>query len=405
MTFKVKTKGQIEGGKMLVPKLRFKEFNNNWNNEKISNAFALSSGSTPNTKQRFFYTGNINWVSSGELKRKYIVDTINKVSNIAIEKNNLKIYDIGTLLIAIYGLEASGVRGTCSILNIKATISQACMALESKNNISNEFMYYWYQKNGQWIGLRIAQGTKQQNLTAELIGNLEVEYPSIDEQEKIVNFLSLLDKKIELQKQKIEALKIYKRGLINKIFNIQYNNTLRLKDLIKEKSIRNKENIVKEVYSVNNKCGFILQAEQFKDREVASEDTSNYKIVQYNDFAYNPARINVGSIARMKKYNKGIISPMYICFSCREKLLPEYLEYYYNSEVFRHEMTKRLEGSVRMCLSYESMTNIPVDLPKVEEQKRITKVLVEIDNKIEKEEIIFSAIKKLKKGLLQKMFI
>ena len=390
---------------MLVPKLRFKEFNNNWNNEKISNAFALSSGSTPNTKQRFFYTGNINWVSSGELKRKYIVDTINKVSNIAIEKNNLKIYDIGTLLIAIYGLEASGVRGTCSILNIKATISQACMALESKNNISNEFMYYWYQKNGQWIGLRIAQGTKQQNLTAELIGNLEVEYPSIDEQEKIVNFLSLLDKKIELQKQKIEALKIYKRGLINKIFNIQYNNTLRLKDLIKEKSIRNKENIVKEVYSVNNKCGFILQAEQFKDREVASEDTSNYKIVQYNDFAYNPARINVGSIARMKKYNKGIISPMYICFSCREKLLPEYLEYYYNSEVFRHEMTKRLEGSVRMCLSYESMTNIPVDLPKVEEQKRITKVLVEIDNKIEKEEIIFSAIKKLKKGLLQKMFI
>ena len=203
---------------MLVPKLRFKEFNNNWNNEKISNAFALSSGSTPNTKQRFFYTGNINWVSSGELKRKYIVDTINKVSNIAIEKNNLKIYDIGTLLIAIYGLEASGVRGTCSILNIKATISQACMALESKNNISNEFMYYWYQKNGQWIGLRIAQGTKQQNLTAELIGNLEVEYPSIDEQEKIVNFLSLLDKKIELQKQKIEALKIYKKGLIQKMY-------------------------------------------------------------------------------------------------------------------------------------------------------------------------------------------
>ena len=96
---------------------------------------------------------------------------------------------------------------------------------------------------------------------------------------------------------------MYKRGLINKIFNIQYNNTLRLKDLIKEKSIRNKENIVKEVYSVNNKCGFILQAEQFKDREVASEDTSNYKIVQYNDFAYNPARINVGSIARMKKYH------------------------------------------------------------------------------------------------------
>ena len=390
---------------MLVPKLRFKEFNNNWNNEKISNAFALSSGSTPNTKQRFFYTGNINWVSSGELKRKYIVDTINKVSNIAIEKNNLKIYDIGTLLIAIYGLEASGVRGTCSILNIKATISQACMALESKNNISNEFMYYWYQKNGQWIGLRIAQGTKQQNLTAELIGNLEVEYPSIDEQEKIVNFLSLLDKKIELQKQKIEALKIYKKGLIQKMYQKNYNNKIKMEKILIQKSIRNTNNENYNVYSVSNKDGFILQTEQFKDRIVASEDTKNYKVVEKDDFAYNPARINVGSIARMKKDTKGIISPMYICFKCNEKILPEYLEYFFESSKFTYEMNKRLEGSVRMCLSYESMLNIPIELPNKNEQEEISKMLNNLSDKIKLEEEKWIKLKKLKKGLLQKMFI
>ena len=390
---------------MLVPKLRFKEFNNNWNNEKISNAFALSSGSTPNTKQRFFYTGNINWVSSGELKRKYIVDTINKVSNIAIEKNNLKIYDIGTLLIAIYGLEASGVRGTCSILNIKATISQACMALESKNNISNEFMYYWYQKNGQWIGLRIAQGTKQQNLTAELIGNLEVEYPSIDEQEKIVNFLSLLDKKIELQKQKIEALKIYKKGLIQKMYQKNYNNKIKMEKILIQKSIRNTNDENYNVYSVSNKDGFILQTEQFKDRIVASEDTKNYKVVEKDDFAYNPARINVGSIARMKKDTKGIISPMYICFKCNEKILPEYLEYFFESSKFTYEMNKRLEGSVRMCLSYESMLNIPIELPNKNEQEEISKMLNNLSDKIKLEEEKWIKLKKLKKGLLQKMFI
>ena len=390
---------------MLVPKLRFKEFNNNWNNEKISNAFALSSGSTPNTKQRFFYTGNINWVSSGELKRKYIVDTINKVSNIAIEKNNLKIYDIGTLLIAIYGLEASGVRGTCSILNIKATISQACMALESKNNISNEFMYYWYQKNGQWIGLRIAQGTKQQNLTAELIGNLEVEYPSIDEQEKIVNFLSLLDKKIELQKQKIEALKIYKKGLIQKMYQKNYNNKIKMEKILIQKSIRNTNDENYNVYSVSNKDGFILQTEQFKDRIVASEDTKNYKVVEKDDFAYNPARINVGSIARMKKDTKGIISPMYICFKCNEKILPEYLEYFFEASKFTYEMNKRLEGSVRMCLSYESMLNIPIELPNKNEQEEISKMLNNLSDKIKLEEEKWIKLKKLKKGLLQKMFI
>ena len=86
-------------------------------------------------------------------------------------------------------------------------------------------------------------------------------------------------------------------------------------------------------------------------------------------------------------------------------MFPEYLEFFFDSEVFKHEMTKRLEGSVRMCLSYESMTNIPVDLPEIEEQKRMTKVLLELDNKIEKEEKIFRKIKRLKRGLLQQMFI
>lgn len=87
-----------------------------------------------------------------------------------------------------------------------------------------------------------------------------------------------------------------------------------MKNIIKQKSIRNKNNEIKDIYSVNNKDGFILQSDQFKDRIVASEDTTNYKIIKKDYFAYNPARINVGSIARMKYKKIGIISPMYICF-------------------------------------------------------------------------------------------
>lgn len=182
-------------------------------------------------------------------------------------------------------------------------------------------------------------------------------------------------------------------------------NKEKLLKLINQKSNRNSNNEVKDVYSISNKDGFLLQSNQFKDRMIASEDISNYKIVKKDYFAYNPARINVGSIARMKEAKQGIISPMYICFVCNEKILPDYLEYFYESSVFNYEMNKRLEGSVRMCLSYESMINIPIELPSLEEQRKYSQILNKIDEKIKKEENIYIIQNNLKKGLLQKMFI
>ena len=222
---------------------------------------------------------------------------------------------------------------------------------------------------------------------------------------KITNLLILLDKKIELQQRRIEALKIYKRGIIQRIYNRNWNNKIKMEEILIQKSIRNTNDEIHNVYSVSNKDGFILQTEQFKDRIVASEDTRNYKVVAKNDFAYNPARINVGSIARMKQDIKGIISPMYICFKCNEKILPEYLEYFFESSKFTYEMSKRLEGSVRMCLSYESMLNIPIEAPNKNEQEKISTFLNSLSNKIKLEEKKFMELNKLKKGLLQKMFI
>ena len=403
---------------MLVPKLRFKEFNDEWNCKLFSEIFEfIQNNSFSRDMLNYSENSKIYNIHYGDILTKYgeIID-FNMISNIVPKINNdislLKFEDKSYLkdgdIIISDTAEDLTVGKACEITNLyyKALAGLHTIPCRPKFKFASQYLGVYINSPSYHSQLiPFVTGIKVSSISKNNIIKTIMYFPSIKEQEKISKLFSLLNKKIELQQRKIEVLKMYKTGLINKIYNIQYNNTLRLKDLIKEKSIRNKQNTVKEVYSVNNKYGFILQTEQFKDREVASEDTSNYKIVQYNDFAYNPARINVGSIARMKKYNKGIISPMYICFSCKEKLSPEYLEYYYDSEVFRHEMTKRLEGSVRMCLSYESMTNIPVDLPKVEEQKRMTKVLAEIDNKIEKEEKIFSAIKRLKKGLLQRMFI
>lgn len=176
-------------------------------------------------------------------------------------------------------------------------------------------------------------------------------------------------------------------------------------DFIEQTSKRNKNSAIQNVLSVSNSQGFIQQSEQFENRIVASDDTSNYKIVERNDFAFNPARINVGSIARLATFERGIVSPMYICFRTKDNLFPEYLDYYFESKQFFTEIQKRLEGSVRQCLSFDGLCNIPLCVPSTEIQQQIGKRLSALVQEIESEIDFLELLQKQKKFLLYQMFI
>ena len=179
----------------------------------------------------------------------------------------------------------------------------------------------------------------------------------------------------------------------------------RIGDVIEQISERNKDKSIDMVLSVSNKQGFINQIEQFEDRIIASEDTSNYKIVHKNDFAYNPARINVGSIARLTTIDMGIVSPMYICFRVRKGVVSEYLEHFFSTSYFFYEMQKRLEGSVRQCLSFEGICNIPIYIPSSEEQHTIGKKISVLLDKIDVETLYHCKLVEQKHYLLRQMFI
>lgn len=170
-------------------------------------------------------------------------------------------------------------------------------------------------------------------------------------------------------------------------------------------SLRNRDDSTLNVLSVSNRYGFISQTEQFEERSIASEDTTNYKVVSLNDFAYNPARINVGSIARLKSAVKGIVSPMYICFRCKEGTFPGYLEQFFRTKYFSLEVGKRLEGSVRLCLSFEGLCNIPISLPTLSQQKIISEKISIINKKVQLEENYLHVLINQKQSLLSYLFI
>jgi type I restriction enzyme S subunit len=248
-------------------------------------------------------------------------------------------------------------------------------------------------------------GARINQITTSNIRDFEFCFPqSTAERNKIAGFLDLIDERIAVQSRLIEDLKKLRCAIVEKMFKQSKANG-RLGDFIEQVSVRNKNGLYSNVLSVSNKQGFVKQSEQFEDRTVASEDTSNYKIVKRNNFAYNPARINVGSIARLTKFDVGIVSPMYVCFRTKASIIPEYMEAFFTSQQFFYEMMKRLEGSVRLCLSYEGLCNIPVYIPDMNKQIAMGQNISLILSKIGLEIEYLGRLHQQKQYLLRKMFI
>jgi type I restriction enzyme S subunit len=146
-----------------------------------------------------------------------------------------------------------------------------------------------------------------------------------------------------------------------------------------------------------------LQSEHF-DRVVAGNDLSNYKIIQKNEFAYNPARINVGSIAHFKN-DIGIISSLYVCFKTTDELLDSFLLNVLQLEYTKFQIENLGEGGVRIYLWYDLFALIKCKIPCIEEQTKIANFLTALDDKITNNQTQLNALKQYKQGLLQQLFV
>jgi type I restriction enzyme S subunit len=170
---------------------------------------------------------------------------------------------------------------------------------------------------------------------------------------------------------------------------------------LKEVSERNKELNVTNVLSVTNSRGFINQSDQF-DRTVASEDASNYKIVRKGQFAYNPSRVNVGSLDLLRDFEIGILSPMYVVFETdKSQLLPNYFYYQLKTQWFYGHIPMFVQGSVRDSLAFDGLCSMKFFVPSIEEQTAIALVLQAADKEINLLKAKAVKLREQKKGLMQ----
>ena len=294
--------------------------------------------------------------------------------------------------------------------NEKGGCSSDILVLRPNDKINSKYLYYLLSSDKFFnYMMTTSKGTKMPRGDKNAIKKFKIPLVPIIEQNTWVNLLSQIDKKLILMQKKHKNKVIFKNEFFNNyVSKLQNNdcNKFKLDKFITIHNKRNKNNDNIPVLSINNKLGFISQEEQFEDRNVASSDTKNYKIVEKGDFAYNPARINVGSIARLTNFDKGIISPMYIVFKTDSTIINSvFFENYIFTNYFKLEILKRLEGSVRLILSADSLKNIEISVPNLNEQQKIGEFLELLSKDIYLSEINLIKLKEFKKGLLQKMFV
>jgi type I restriction enzyme, S subunit len=255
------------------------------------------------------------------------------------------------------------------------------------------------------------QGAVRTNIGQGDLSLVKIALPPIAEQKSIGQILCTVDLSIKKVEQLICQKELRKKWLMQELLSGRrrlngFNGEIKLKvvgQLIKEISERNKDLQVTSVLSVTNSRGFINQSDQF-DRVVASEDATNYKIVRKGQFAYNPSRVNVGSLDLLRNFDEGILSPMYVVFSSDEKkLLADFLYYHLKTQWFYGHMPMFVQGSVRDSLSFDGLCSMKFFIPTLEEQAAIVKVLQAANKEISLLKLKAEKLREKKKGLMQQL--
>ncbi len=301
-----------------------------------------------------------------------------------------------------------------AILNNKVRITKCLSQMDSnmmaltvvKENLDYEYLFYTIVQERL---SKIADTSTIPQINNKHIIPYRIALPPLLEQKKIAEILSTWDFAIEQTQKLLEQLKLRKKGLMQQLLTCKRRLTgfsgeweeVRMESVTSKLSRRNKELINASVYSVTNKNGFVLQADHF-DRNIAGDNLSSHKIIKKGEFAYNPARVNVGSIAYFEK-EIGVISSLYVCFRTSNKLDDTYLNFWLQLDKTKHDINSFGEGGVRVYLWYELFGKIKIQLPTLEEQRAIAKVLMAADDEIKTQEAYLEKLQTQKKGLMQKL--
>ena len=398
-----------------VPELRFKEFNGEWEEKKLGEIILIeNSKHNPQKSKENLKCVELEHISqdSGKLLGYSNSQDQARIKN-HFKKNNIL---FGKLRPYLKKFWLASFEGVCST---------EIWVFNGKNSL-NKFIFQFIQTDKFNYISNISSGSKMPRSDWNFMKEMNFNIPSLEEQEKIANFLSKIDEKIAILEDKLQLLENYKKGITQQLFSQE----LRFKDDEgnsypgwEEKILgdlgstytglsgKTKDDFGKGKPYITYKSIFDSQKINLKKVdfvEINSNESQNK--VEYGDIFFTtssetPEEVGMASVL-LNSIDECYLNSF--CFGFRlnsfEEVNPIFFSFYLRSSIIRTELNRLAQGSTRFNLSKNSLMGISIMIPILKEQEKIANYLSKIDEKIEKVNFDIKITENFKKGLLQKLF-
>ena len=384
--------------------MRFPEFTEEWKKDSLKDVASISKGLGISKEQ--LSDSGLPCILYGELYTKYKSEVITDIySKTDIETKGLVSSKANDVIIPCSG-EAAIEIATARCVPVSNILLGGDLNIIRLNGHDGRF--FAYQLNGKRkIDIaKVAQGVSVVHLYGEHLKKIKVAYPSIEEQTKIAEMLSLIDRRISTQNKIIEQLQSLIKGICNKLLYAENGKQVRLADMLTERTERTRESNQHEVLSSTIK-GIFSQREYFS-KDIASENNIGYKVIRLYDIVLSPQNLWMGNINYNEKHEIGIVSPSYKIFSIK----PEYDKKFVAAMLKTHRalynymlVSEQGASIVRRNLNMEAFEQLVFKMPPYNKQREIGKTLSVLQTRLELESRIKLDYEQQKKHLLTEMFI
>ena len=374
------------------------------------------SGGTPSSSDPRYYGGSIPFLSIGDITGRFVDTTQKTLTEEGLANSTAWIVPQGAISLAMYASY-----GKSAILSRPMATSQAFFNVVFSSDATRDFIYSRFQcaeVRHEWDAM-VSTGT-QPNLSGGKLKKWEISLPPLPEQRLIGRFFKTLDSLIAAAERQEALLRQKKQAYLQLMFPREGKTQPRLRfsgftgewqqrqlgEVVSAAGVKNKERQHLQSYSISNQSGFIPQAEQFDNGgKPLDADKSSYWIVAPHSFAYNPARINVGSIGYWSGEEPVIVSSLYEVFQTHESVDDSFLLDWFRTRLFTNQIAKRQEGGVRQYFFFDKLQESQIHLPSLPEQHRIGQFFSTLDSLVSVAEGRTKALQVLKSAYLQRMFV
>ena len=402
--------------------MRFPEFEGEWKTQTLGECSeSLDYGmNAPATKYDGF-NKYIRITDIDEASSKYLSNNPVSPDGELLDKYLVKFNDI---LFARTGA-STGKTYIYNKLDGKLYFAGFLIRAKIKQEFNAPFIFAQSQtiRYNKWVKL-MSMRSGQPGINSQEYASYKLYLPALQEQQKIATFLSLLDERIETQNKIIEKLESLIRGIADRLFCDRIGKpTLRFpgysenwqRSKLNEFTLRvtrkNKDNETRKALTIAAQYGLVDQT-SFFNKQVASEDMSNYYLLHNGEFAYNKSYSKDypwGAVKRLDLYEMGALSTLYICFKPQNNINSDYLVHYFETNKWYRAISEIAGEGARnhglLNISIDDYFNTTHYIPSYEEQEKVASFFNSVYKKLEYEKKCTLCFQKQKQYFLEQMFI